>query len=166
MCSRRRRFPASCRRSASRMGWAWTYLVVAELVAASSGLGYISLKAMRGFEVDTIFLAIAIIGVLGILTDQVFRFLRLHLASWASERQGARQRERPLGCRRRAGEAPRPRRRLALRDTRRRTVSRSTASASTCRTRSSPSLSARRAAASRACSTSSPVSSTRPTARS
>ena len=32
------------------MGWAWTYLVVAELVAASSGLGYLSLKAMRGFS--------------------------------------------------------------------------------------------------------------------
>ena len=67
------------------MGWAWTYLVVAELVAASSGLGYISMKAMRGFEVDTIFLAIAIIGVLGILTDQGFRFLRLTLTPWAKQ---------------------------------------------------------------------------------
>jgi NitT/TauT family transport system permease protein len=67
------------------MGWAWTYLVVAELVAASSGLGYISLKAMRGFEVDTIFLAIAIIGVLGILTDQAFRFLRMTLTPWAKQ---------------------------------------------------------------------------------
>ena len=67
------------------MGWAWTYLVVAELVAASSGLGYISLKAMRGFEVDTIFLAIAIIGVLGILTDQAFRLLRMTLTPWAKQ---------------------------------------------------------------------------------
>ena len=47
------------------MGWAWTYLVVAELVAANSGLGYLSLKAMRGFQVDTIFLAVALIGILG-----------------------------------------------------------------------------------------------------
>jgi NitT/TauT family transport system permease protein len=67
------------------MGWAWTYLVVAELVAASSGLGYISLKAMRGFEVDTIFLAIAIIGVLGILTDQGFRLARMTLTPWAKQ---------------------------------------------------------------------------------
>jgi NitT/TauT family transport system permease protein len=67
------------------MGWAWTYLVVAELVAASSGLGYISLKAMRGFEVDTIFMAIAIIGLLGLLTDQAFRFLSLRLAPWAKQ---------------------------------------------------------------------------------
>lgn len=67
------------------MGWAWTYLVVAELVAASSGLGYISLKAMRGFEVDTIFMAIAIIGLLGLLTDQGFRFLSLKLTPWAKQ---------------------------------------------------------------------------------
>ena len=65
------------------MGWAWTYLVVAELVAASSGLGYISLKAMRGFQVDVIFLAIAIIGLLGLMTDQLFRLLRLRIAAWA-----------------------------------------------------------------------------------
>lgn len=65
------------------MGWAWTYLVIAELVAASSGLGYISMKAMRGFQVDVIFLAIAIIGLLGLVTDQLFRVLRLRMAPWA-----------------------------------------------------------------------------------
>ena len=58
------------------MGWAWTYLVVAELVAANSGLGFISLKAMRGFQVDTIFLAIMLIGLLGLISDMAFRLLR------------------------------------------------------------------------------------------
>lgn len=66
------------------MGWAWTYLVVAELVAANSGLGFISLKAMRGFQVDTIFLAIALIGLLGLVTDLTFRLLRRSIAPWAS----------------------------------------------------------------------------------
>jgi len=66
------------------MGWAWTYLVVAELVAARSGLGYISLKAMRGFQVDVIFMAIAMIGILGLLTDQIFRVLRRVAAPWAN----------------------------------------------------------------------------------
>lgn len=65
------------------MGWAWTYLVVAELVAASSGLGYISMQGLRGFQVDVIFLAIAVIGILGLLTDIVFRVLRARLAPWA-----------------------------------------------------------------------------------
>ena len=44
-------------------------------MAASSGLGYLSLKAMRGFQVDVIFLAIAIIGLLGLITDQLLRAL-------------------------------------------------------------------------------------------
>jgi len=65
------------------IGWAWTYLVVAEMVAASSGLGYISLKAMRGLQVDVIFLAIAVIGLLGLATDQIFRILRLKVCAWA-----------------------------------------------------------------------------------
>jgi len=65
------------------MGWAWTYLVVAEMVAASSGLGYMSLKAMRGLQVDVIFLAIGIIGILGMIMDLFFRILRLKLAPWA-----------------------------------------------------------------------------------
>lgn len=65
------------------IGWAWTYVVLAELVAASSGLGYISMKAMRGFQVEIIFLAISIIGILGLLTDQIFRVVRLKAAPWA-----------------------------------------------------------------------------------
>jgi NitT/TauT family transport system permease protein len=66
------------------MGWAWTYLVVAELVAASSGLGFMSMQAMRGFEVDKIFLAIGIIGLLGLITDTFFRLLRAKYAGWAA----------------------------------------------------------------------------------
>ena len=65
------------------MGWAWTYLVVAELIAANSGLGFISLKAMRGFQVDTIFLAILLIGLLGMISDFSFRLARRWLAPWA-----------------------------------------------------------------------------------
>ena len=66
------------------MGWAWTYLVVAELVAADSGLGFMSMQAMRGFQVDKIFLAIGIIGILGLITDSVFRLLRAKFAGWAA----------------------------------------------------------------------------------
>ncbi len=65
------------------MGWAWTYLVVAELVAANSGLGYLSLKAMRGFQFDTIFLAVALIGMLGLISDLSFRLLRRAITPWA-----------------------------------------------------------------------------------
>ncbi|MGE8154119.1 ABC transporter permease [Pseudomonas vancouverensis] len=56
-------------------GWAWTYLVVAELVAASSGLGFAILKAQRFMQTDKIFAGILLIGVIGLLTDQAFRWI-------------------------------------------------------------------------------------------
>jgi len=48
------------------MGWAWTYLVVAELVAANSGLGYAILKAQRFLQTDKIFAGILLIGAIGL----------------------------------------------------------------------------------------------------
>ncbi len=68
------------------MGWAWTYLVVAELVGSSSGLGYMSMQAMRGLHADMIFVAILVIGALGILTDQFFRVLKRVLLPWSEMR--------------------------------------------------------------------------------
>ena len=47
------------------LGWAWTYLVVAELVAANKGLGYFILNSMRGLFTDQIFLGIMVIGLAG-----------------------------------------------------------------------------------------------------
>ena len=66
------------------IGWAWTYVVAAELIAASSGLGYMSMKAARGFQVDVIFLSIGVIGLLGLATDQGFRFISRRCVAWAS----------------------------------------------------------------------------------
>jgi NitT/TauT family transport system permease protein len=68
------------------MGWAWTYLVVAELVAADAGLGYMSLQAMRGLHPEVIFLAIFVIGFLGLATDQVFKLIRAWTLPWAENR--------------------------------------------------------------------------------
>jgi NitT/TauT family transport system permease protein len=64
------------------LGWAWTYLVVAELVAANKGLGYFILNSMRGLFTDRIFLGIAVIGLLGLLTDQLFKVMRSRLLPW------------------------------------------------------------------------------------
>jgi NitT/TauT family transport system permease protein len=65
------------------MGWAWTYLVVAELVAANRGLGYMILNSMRGLFTDRIFLGIMVIGLLGLLTDQGFKYLHRWLLPWS-----------------------------------------------------------------------------------
>ena len=57
------------------MGWAWTYLVVAELVAANSGLGYAIIKAQRFLQTDKIFAGIILIGAIGLAMDQGFRLI-------------------------------------------------------------------------------------------
>lgn len=65
------------------IGWAWTYLVVAELVAANSGLGYSILKAQRFLKTDAIFSGLLVIGLLGLITDRLFALLNKSIFSWA-----------------------------------------------------------------------------------
>lgn len=64
------------------MGWAWTYLVVAELVAANSGLGYAILKAQRFLQTDKIFVGILLIGAIGLVMDQLFRWAHRRAFPW------------------------------------------------------------------------------------
>ncbi|MBI1397910.1 MAG: ABC transporter permease subunit [Betaproteobacteria bacterium] len=64
------------------MGWAWTYLVVAELVAANSGLGYAILKAQRFLQTDKIFAGIILIGLIGLVIDQLFRLAHRKAFPW------------------------------------------------------------------------------------
>jgi len=68
------------------MGWAWTYLVVAELVAANSGLGYAILKAQRFMQTDKIFAGILLIGLIGLVIDQLFRFAHRKAFPWMHAR--------------------------------------------------------------------------------
>jgi NitT/TauT family transport system permease protein len=56
------------------LGWAWTWLVVAELVAATSGLGYRITTAQRFFQTDLIFGYLLILGILGLMTDQIMKY--------------------------------------------------------------------------------------------
>ncbi|MGM9926900.1 MAG: ABC transporter permease [Bacillus sp. (in: firmicutes)] len=65
------------------MGWAWTYLVVAELVAANSGLGYTIMKAQRFLNTELIFVGIIVIGMLGLIIDRCFAVLTKKLFPWA-----------------------------------------------------------------------------------
>jgi NitT/TauT family transport system permease protein len=69
------------------IGWAWTWLVVAELVAANDGLGHRIMTAQRFFETDTIFVGILTIGVLGLLMDQTMKFTGIRVFRWAEKRR-------------------------------------------------------------------------------
>jgi NitT/TauT family transport system permease protein len=61
------------------MGWAWTYLIVAELVGAQNGIGHLILQSQRFLATDRIIASILTIGLLGVLTDGLFRLLSARL---------------------------------------------------------------------------------------
>ncbi len=65
------------------IGWAWTYLVVAEIVGASTGIGYYIIKAQRYLLIPQIFAAMVLIGLLGMLTDLLFAVAHSRLFPWA-----------------------------------------------------------------------------------
>jgi NitT/TauT family transport system permease protein len=69
------------------LGWAWTWLVVAELVAATSGLGYRITTAQRFFQTDTIIGYILLLGLHGLIFDQVMKWLGRRLFGYAEERR-------------------------------------------------------------------------------
>ena len=64
------------------IGWGWTYLTVAELVASSSGLGYSILRAQRFLQTEGIFSGILVIGILGLITDRLFAFAIKKMFPW------------------------------------------------------------------------------------
>jgi NitT/TauT family transport system permease protein len=64
-------------------GWAWTYLVVAELVAANEGLGYRILKFSRFLQTPKIFVYLIALGVIGLALDFLFRRFNRAVFHWA-----------------------------------------------------------------------------------
>jgi ABC-type nitrate/sulfonate/bicarbonate transport system permease component len=70
------------------LGNAWMTLIAAELLAASSGLGFIALNARRTFDTAIMIVAMGVIGVLGALISLVFRAVERHFASWSSQPVG------------------------------------------------------------------------------
>ncbi|MBF0275989.1 MAG: ABC transporter permease, partial [Nitrospinae bacterium] len=64
------------------VGWAWTYLVVAEIAGATSGLGYRIMEAQRFIQTPKIFAGIIVIGILGVATDFLFKALYRYLFPW------------------------------------------------------------------------------------
>ncbi len=64
-------------------GWAWTYLVVAELIAANEGLGYRVLKFYRFVQTPKIFVYLFMLGAIGLLLDFLFRKFNARVFHWA-----------------------------------------------------------------------------------
>ncbi len=61
---------------------AWNFVVVAELVAATSGLGYRIVRAQRFLQTDRIFAVLVVIGLIGLLIDVALRLVRERVGRW------------------------------------------------------------------------------------
>jgi len=64
------------------VGWAWTYIIVAELVASASGIGYMIISSQRMLRTGNIIFGILTIGILGLITDYFFKWLYHRLFPW------------------------------------------------------------------------------------
>ncbi len=62
---------------------AWNLVVVAELIAATSGLGYRITRAQRFLQTDRIFAILIVIGLIGLTIDITLRILRARVGRWS-----------------------------------------------------------------------------------
>ncbi|ACS41754.1 ABC transporter permease [Methylorubrum extorquens] len=65
------------------LGWAWTYLIVAELIGTSSGITFFITQQARYQHFDNVYAAILVIGLVGIATDIVLALLGRRLFPYA-----------------------------------------------------------------------------------
>jgi NitT/TauT family transport system permease protein len=64
------------------LGWAWTYLIVAELIGTSSGITWFITQQARYQQFANVYAAIMMIGIIGVGTDIVLARLGRRLFPW------------------------------------------------------------------------------------
>ncbi|HEV7434009.1 MAG TPA: ABC transporter permease [Pseudorhizobium sp.] len=64
------------------LGWAWTYVIVAELIGASSGIGYMIINSQALMATGQIIFGIIVIGIIGLISDFAFNTANRHLFAW------------------------------------------------------------------------------------
>ena len=65
------------------LGWAWTYVIVAELIGASSGIGHMITDSQALLATDQIIFGIIVIGLIGLVSDLLFKWGNRRLFPWA-----------------------------------------------------------------------------------
>jgi NitT/TauT family transport system permease protein len=66
------------------LGWAWTYVIVAELIGASEGIGHMITDSQALLATDQIIFGIITIGVIGLVSDLAFKRANRALFQWAA----------------------------------------------------------------------------------
>ena len=64
------------------LGWAWTYVIVAELIGASSGIGYMIINSQALMATGQIIFGIIVIGLIGLISDFFFKAVNRRLFAW------------------------------------------------------------------------------------
>lgn len=65
------------------LGWAWTYVIVAELIGAQSGIGHVIMDSQRLLDTGQMIFGIVMIGLIGLVTDVLVKLLNRRLFPWA-----------------------------------------------------------------------------------
>jgi NitT/TauT family transport system permease protein len=65
------------------LGWAWTYVIVAELIGASSGIGHMIIDSQALLATGQIIFGIIVIGVIGLVSDFAFKWANQKLFPWS-----------------------------------------------------------------------------------
>ena len=66
------------------LGWAWTYVIVAELIGASNGIGHMITDSQALLATDQIIFGIITIGAIGLVSDLAFKRANRALFKWAA----------------------------------------------------------------------------------
>ncbi len=66
------------------LGWAWTYVIVAELIGSSSGIGHMITDSQALLNTGQIIFGIIVIGLIGLVSDFGFKALNQRLFPWAA----------------------------------------------------------------------------------
>ena len=64
------------------LGWAWTYLIVAELIGSTSGITWFITQQARYQHFPNVYAAIAMIGILGLSIDMILAAIGRRLFPW------------------------------------------------------------------------------------
>ena len=65
------------------LGWAWTYVIVAELIGSSSGIGHMITDSQALMATDHIIAGIVVIGLVGLASDLLFKKANQRLFAWS-----------------------------------------------------------------------------------
>ena len=65
------------------LGWAWTYVIVAELIGASSGIGHMITDSQALLNTGQIIFGIIMIGLIGLVSDFAFKWANQRMFPWA-----------------------------------------------------------------------------------